>query len=203
MGMKYKRSKCTIRWIKLGGENTKFFHAKATERFRHNSIVSIKDEDGTILTEHHEKANAFWHSFKNRMGVSFPPNSPFQLQNVLKPIDNLESLVQPFSEDEISNIVKHMKPDRAPGPDGFNGLFLQKCWQIIKGDFINLCQDFHHGHVSLQSINGSFITLVPKNNSPEFITLSAYGMHGRWVFMVTSIIWTCWRYYRAPVEIWV
>jgi hypothetical protein len=28
----------------------------------------------------------------------------------------------------------------------------------------------HHGQVSLQSINGSYITLVPKTNSPEFIT---------------------------------
>jgi retron-type reverse transcriptase len=92
------------------------------------------------------------------------------LQNVLKPIDDLESLVQPFSEEEISNIVKHMKPDRAPGPDGFNGLFLKKCWHIIKEDFINLCHDFHHGQVSLQSINGSFITLVPKTNSPKFIS---------------------------------
>jgi hypothetical protein len=63
-----------------------------------------------------------------------------------------------------------MKPDSAPGLDGFNGLFLKKCWQIIKGDFINLCQDFHHGQVFLQGINGSFITLVPKINSPEFIS---------------------------------
>jgi hypothetical protein len=28
-------------------------------------------------------------------------------------------------------------------------LFLKKCWHIIKEDFINLCQYFHLGQVSL------------------------------------------------------
>jgi retron-type reverse transcriptase len=77
--------------------------------------------------------------------------------------------VEPFSEEEISNIVKFMKPDRAPGPDGFNGLFLKKCWHIVKKEFIQLCNDFHSGRGQLQSINGSFITLVPKKNSPESV----------------------------------
>jgi hypothetical protein len=43
----------------LGGENTKFFHAKATERFRQNTITQILNEDGVMLTDHQQKANAF------------------------------------------------------------------------------------------------------------------------------------------------
>jgi hypothetical protein len=64
--------------------------------------------------------------------------------------------------EEIEGIVKHMKSDKAPGPDGFNGLF-------FKDDLVTLCNDFHFGKVSLQSINGSYITLIPKKNNPETV----------------------------------
>jgi hypothetical protein len=48
-----------VRWFKLGGENTKNFHSKAIERYRHNKISEIKDDDGITLTDHQDKANAF------------------------------------------------------------------------------------------------------------------------------------------------
>jgi hypothetical protein len=56
--------------------------------------------------------------------------------------------------------------DKAPGQDGFNELFLKKCWHIIKQDVYNLCMDFFTGKVDLQAINNSFITLVRKVNTP-------------------------------------
>lgn len=57
---------------------------------------------------------------------------------------------------------------KAPGgPGGFNGMFMKKCWHIISADFHKNCQDFYKGNISLQSVNSSRITLVPKNNSPE------------------------------------
>jgi retron-type reverse transcriptase len=121
------------------------------------------------LVDHNEKANAFWLSYKGRMGVCIPTVTPFNLEEIISPCSDLSSLVEPFSEEEISNIVKFMKPDRAPGLDGFNGLFLKKCWHIVKKEFIQLCNDFHAGKGQLQSINGSYITLVPKKNSPESV----------------------------------
>lgn len=42
----------------------------------------------------------------------------------------------------------------------------KKCWHIIKEDIYQLCNDFFSGKVSLQAINISFITLVPKNSHP-------------------------------------
>ena len=38
----YWKKWCTMRCVQLGGENTKFFHAKATERYRHNTVAGIK-----------------------------------------------------------------------------------------------------------------------------------------------------------------
>jgi hypothetical protein len=62
-----------------------------------------------------------------------------------------------------------MPPDKAPGPDGFNGLFLKKCWQFIKEDFYRLCWSFYNNNASLESINNSYITLVPKKEAPESV----------------------------------
>jgi hypothetical protein len=66
-------------------------------------------------------------------------------------------------------VLKQMPANKAPGPDGFNGLFLKKCWLIVKDDFVALVKDFHDGSLNLQNINSSFITLVPKVQSPESV----------------------------------
>jgi hypothetical protein len=62
-----------------------------------------------------------------------------------------------------------MPTDKAPGPDGFNGLFLKKCWHLVKEDFYNLCDNFFHGQGTLEGINSSFITLIPKKDVPETV----------------------------------
>ena len=55
-----------------------------------------------------------------------------------------------------------MPTDKSPGPDGFNTDFIKKAWPIIKEDFYVLCSAFYNGDICLQSINGSYITLIPK-----------------------------------------
>jgi hypothetical protein len=42
----YWRQKFTIRWVRLGDESTKFFHAAATERYKKNTISILQDEEG-------------------------------------------------------------------------------------------------------------------------------------------------------------
>jgi hypothetical protein len=32
----------------------------------------------------------------------------------------------------MDEVIKEMPPDRALGPDGFNGLFVKRCWSIIQ-----------------------------------------------------------------------
>jgi hypothetical protein len=66
-----------------------------------------------------------------------------------------------------------MPCDKAPGPDGFNGMFIKKCWHIIRNDIYDMCMDFFNGTVDLQAINNSFITLVPKVNNPT--TINEFG----------------------------
>jgi hypothetical protein len=91
----------------------------------------------------------------------------FDFSQFFSPVAGLEDLSKPFSMEEIDQVVAHMPSDKSPGPDGFSGLFLKVCWPIIKYDFYRLCNEFWDGSVNLQSINDSFITLIPKTLSPE------------------------------------
>jgi hypothetical protein len=59
--------------------------------------------------------------------------------------------------------------DHAPSPDGFNGAFFNKCWDIIKVDILRLCADFAQGNLTLYSINNCLITLIPKKDNPETV----------------------------------
>jgi hypothetical protein len=67
----------------------------------------------------------------------------------------------------MDRVIQEMPADRAPGPDGFNGLFVKRCWPIIQNDFYRLASEFHAGNLKLQNINGSYITLIPKKPVPE------------------------------------
>jgi hypothetical protein len=62
----------------------------------------------------------------------------------------------------MDDVIKRMPADHAPRPDGYNGLFLKKCWPIIQNEFYRLAADFFDEAIQLQNINGSYITLVPK-----------------------------------------
>jgi hypothetical protein len=100
------------------------------------------------------------------MGTSDFEAMLFQLDELIHHEVDLSSLEAPFSHSEIDNIVKLLPLDKSLGPDGFSNEFLKKCWPITKEDFYKLCSAFHGGEICLQSINGSFITLIPKVDGP-------------------------------------
>ena len=78
----YWKKRCTIRYIKVGEENTKLFHALATERFRRNSITSLQQCDGTVISEHSQMEGMIWNAFKGRMGVSRGIHMGFDLSSI-------------------------------------------------------------------------------------------------------------------------
>lgn len=60
----YWKKRCTIRWVQFGDENSKFFQAVATERYRKNCIASLRTEDDTIVDDHASKESVIFQTFK-------------------------------------------------------------------------------------------------------------------------------------------
>ena len=77
-----------------------------------------------------------------------------------------QDLEKPFTQEEIDEVVKNLSTKKSPRPDGFNNEFLKACWDIIKLDVTELIIAFHAGNVNLESINTSYITLIPKKEVP-------------------------------------
>jgi len=86
----------------------------------------------------------------------------FNLSYFLEINSELTWLEDPFTKEEIDSVVRNLPNDKALGPDGFNNEFIKRCWHFIEEDFYDLCFAFQDNSVCLQSINDSYITLIPK-----------------------------------------
>ncbi|XP_071677070.1 uncharacterized protein [Lolium perenne] len=141
----------------------------ATQRHRRNAISMLTAVDGRQVSDHAEMAGLLWSSYKERMGMSEGISMQFDLAALIEKVPGLDEISMPFLLEEMELVIKQMPSDKAPGPDGFNGHFLKKCWPIVKQQFFDLAAEFHEGSLNLQNINGSYITLVPKVQSPETV----------------------------------
>jgi hypothetical protein len=90
----------------------------------------------------------------------------FDLQSLLTRLDDTIGLEEPFTREEIDSIIQLLPTNNSPGPDGFNGEFLKRCWPTVAKDFYALCQGFYDGTICMKSINESHIVLVPKKDNP-------------------------------------
>jgi hypothetical protein len=140
----------------------------ATIAHKKNFIVTLSDQQGNIVLDHEQKANHLWATYKQRMGVSEFSSISYNLSELLTPMD-LDGLDADFNNEEIEVVIKSIPNSHAPGPDGFNGLFIKKCWNIVKDDFVRLFRDFCTRNTDLTSINSSVIALIQKKENPETI----------------------------------
>jgi hypothetical protein len=92
----YWKNRCSIRWVKLGGENTKFCHAAATKSYRRNKIPMLISNDGVSHNDD-AKATIIWNTFSKCLGSSDNPTMHFSLHNLVNRLDGLDSLSLPFT----------------------------------------------------------------------------------------------------------
>lgn len=123
----YWKQRGTIKWVKSGDAGTKFFHANATIKHRRNLIASLEDTSGHLQTAHEAKALILWEAYKERLGVTDYQDMVLDLQTLLGAPFGLSSLEEPFTHEEIDQVVAHLPSDKSPGPDGFNTDFIKKC----------------------------------------------------------------------------
>jgi hypothetical protein len=125
------------------------------------------------------------------MGISNNVTMDFDLSALVLvcPSDERQSLVAPFLVIEIDSIIKMMPTDKALGPDGFNGVFIKKCWPIIREDIYRLFFEFYENRVNLSPINSSYIVLVPKISCPiSASTFSPISLSNCCVKMLTKLL---------------
>jgi hypothetical protein len=119
--------------------------------------------ENQICTSHDDKEKLIHEFYEGLLGNNLHRDNTIDLQALGIPTHNLVDLDLPFSEEEVWETVKKLPSDKAPGPDGFTGLFYKACWPVIKGDImvamsavwsrkflnfsnLNTKQCLHHSH---------------------------------------------------------
>jgi hypothetical protein len=76
----------------------------------------------------------------------------------------------PIQNEEIIQVINQMGPLKAPGLDGISAAFFQKYWSTVQDDIIHMVRAFFISGFMLQSLNHTFITLIPKIPTPEKVS---------------------------------
>ncbi|XP_057418079.1 uncharacterized protein LOC130712263 [Lotus japonicus] len=93
-------------------------------------------------------------------------------------VDNV-LLTSEFDLAEIKAAVWDCDGNKSPGPDGYNFKFIKEFWDLLQFDVKRLVDDFSVNGRWPRGTNSSFITLIPKVDSPqnlnEFRPISLVG----------------------------
>jgi hypothetical protein len=131
-------------------------------------IGSLSTEDDILVSDHEQKATILWNAFTDRLGTSEFQGIHYDLSTLLQSQD-FSSITAEFSTEEIESVIKDLPNSHAPGPDGFNGLFIKKCWHIIKQDFLRYLNNFNSSAIDISCLNSSHIALIPKKSNPTVV----------------------------------
>ncbi|KAM2144184.1 hypothetical protein ACFX1R_047895 [Malus domestica] len=167
----YWRQRLRVQWLHEGDRNTKFFHLRASNRKRKNTIKGLRDAQGV------------WQD--SRAGIQSMVVGYFQnifhsrgvLDNAVQEVITAYSqwvtpemnaeLLKPYSEEEVSVALFQMHPSKAPGSDGMPPLFFQTFCHVVKHDVVNAIRSFLTSGRVLREACFTHVVLIPKVNQPQ------------------------------------
>ncbi|XP_057453159.1 uncharacterized protein LOC130745025 [Lotus japonicus] len=165
----YWGQRSRLKWIQFGDKNPKFFHATTVQRRDRNRLERLKDDNGTWREGKSQILEAFHQHYSN----IYKSEGTQQIDRCLgsvprKVTDELnELLIEEVSYEEIVEALNSLGSMKAPGPDGFNGLFFKSHWNSIKDDVCAAIQNFFREGDLPTDINETVVALVPKVPGPE------------------------------------
>lgn len=72
------------------------------------------------------------------------------------------TIVRPFTMNEVEAVIRSMKSNIAPGPDGFPVGFYKQMWPQFKYLIKEMLDDLHMGALDVDRVNYGVISLLPK-----------------------------------------
>ena len=168
--MWHQRSRLT--WFQEGDRNTRFFHTKASARYKKNLIDGLMDSNGVWQEEEQIIEEIVVDYFKNL----FTTSSPTNFNDILEAVETKVSpsmnhmLTSDFTAREVEQALKQMHPQKTPGQNGMPPLFFQHFWSISGDVVTKTVLDFLNLGVFPPNFNETHIVLIPKINDPKLLT---------------------------------
>ncbi|CAM0949967.1 unnamed protein product [Alopecurus aequalis] len=164
------RQRSRYLWLREGDCNSRIFHQKANARRRKNMIPSLMI-NGSCVADQVQKEECLWNHFHDLLGTYHPRTASLNLASLSFPLVDLQDLENPMSLDEIKAAILEIHPEKAPGPDGYTGLFYRRCWEVIKHNLLTAFLHFQNLNTqNLDALNCATMILLPKHagaNTPQ------------------------------------
>ena len=125
-----------VLFLKNGDRNTAYFHSKASQRFRRNRILGLKNNQNVWCTEESQIKNIAVDYYQSL----FSSSSPSELDKILEKVQPSvtepmnTTLLRDFSREEVEVAMKQMEPITAPSPDDMPPIFYQSFWSTVGDD---------------------------------------------------------------------
>lgn len=129
--------------IRASEANSKLFFLRANGRRRKNFISSIQTEQGMVYS-HESKADKLFEHYSNHFGPKEGRELTLNWEHIGMQRHDLTHLEEVFTEEEVLATIRDIASEKAPGPDGFIGLFFKTCWLIIKQDLMAAFDFFYN-----------------------------------------------------------
>ena len=124
----FLKQKSRIQWLKLGDQNSNFFHKVVKARNSKNSIKSITMENGCRIDDPTSIKQEFVKHFQSVLGSNMQVSATvdFNLDGLVWSSKHLDILNSRITHEEIKRSMFSIDDAKAPGPDGFSSLFFKK-----------------------------------------------------------------------------
>lgn len=162
-----QRSRAT--YLREGDRNTKWFKQEATWRKKKNDITKLKDSTGVWIEDREgiqEMSQNFFMKLYEK-DIEVESNSILELVNRQLTEEMNETLVRPFSTEEISNALFQIGPLKAPRPHSFPARFFQRNWEVLREEVTKGVLNFLENDVLPEGINDTVIVMIPKGKDPQ------------------------------------
>ncbi|XP_068340019.1 uncharacterized protein [Pyrus communis] len=161
-----------VKWLREGDANTKFFHSSTLQRRRRNKIVKLRDENGNWVDRPPQVRQLVDNHFISVFSSAGSRTWGSLLDCIIPSVSDEmnEALIAPVMDDEIKDAAVQMGGLKAPGPDGFQGIFYQSYWEIVRADVSALVRELFLDSAGTGLINQTHIVLIPKVPNPEVVS---------------------------------
>eukprot|EP00253_Pinus_taeda_P028429 PITA_28429 len=166
------RLKSRAIWLKLGDENTSFFHNYAKGRKSANTIWSLKDEEGRVVKTFTDLSGLGLRHFQR----IFSDSGEATITEVMRIAqcfprfieeDEADELSTPVSKEEVEAAMKNMGKEKSLGPDGWTIELFLHFFDLTGFDITEVVEESRRKGEIYRPFNSNFITLIPKKDEPE------------------------------------
>ncbi|KAH0712733.1 hypothetical protein KY289_008692 [Solanum tuberosum] len=165
----YWKQKSNIKWYNEGDLNTKFFHSVMASKKSRLVLNKVKNENGDWIEGNYDIAKEAISFFEKQ----FTKEDTIQDESILNYLPKViettanEELCKEPTMQEVKDVVFGMNSESSPGPDGVNGTFYKKCWEVIAKDLHEMILEFFSGSDIPRFISHSCLILIPKVRQPQ------------------------------------